>query len=63
VTLNCSLKKLINKAENLIHRKIRYLVLSGEELGRLKDTLKIEEAIVLWEEQKDTKNNAKRYFV
>jgi len=49
------LKKLIDKAENLIHRKIRSLVLSDEELKKLKDTLKIEEAIVLWEEQKEPK--------
>ena len=45
------LKKLIDKAEGLIHRKIRFLVLSDEELEKLKDTLKIEEAIPLWGEK------------
>jgi len=45
------LKKLIDKVEDLIHRKIRFLVLSDEELEKLKDTLKIEEAIPLWGEK------------
>jgi len=43
------LLQLIAKAEGLIHRKIRFLVLDEKELKKLKDTLKIEEAIVLWE--------------
>jgi len=45
------LKKLIDKVEQLIHRKIRSLVLSDEELEKLKSTLKIEQAIPLWEDK------------
>ena len=45
------LKKLIDKVEQLIHRKIRFLVLSDEELEKLKSTLKIEQAIPLWEDK------------
>lgn len=42
------LKSLIDKVEPFIHRKIRFLVLSDDELEKLKNTLKIEEAIPLW---------------
>ena len=45
------LKKLIDKVEHLIHRKIRFLVLSDEELEKLRSTLNIEEAIPLWGEK------------
>lgn len=40
---------LIAKAEGLIHRKIRPLVLEIEEYKKLQSTIKPEEALVLWE--------------
>jgi predicted transcriptional regulator len=44
------LQKLIEKGESLIHRKIRFLVLNNEEFEKLKETLKIKEAIPIWGE-------------
>jgi len=42
------LQNLIDKVEPMLHRKIRYLSLSEDELERFKATLKLEEAIELW---------------
>ncbi|MDK2801598.1 MAG: hypothetical protein PWQ70_3217 [Clostridiales bacterium] len=42
------LQNLIDKVEPMIRRKIRTLVLNDEELGSLKETLKLDEAITLW---------------
>ena len=42
------LQNLIDKVEHMLHRKIRYLALSDEELEKFKTTLKLEEAIALW---------------
>jgi len=42
------LQNLIDKVEPMIRRKIRTLVLNDEELGSLKDTLKLDEAITVW---------------
>lgn len=42
------LYKLIEKAENMIGRKIRCLVLNEDELQRFKDKLTQEKAIVIW---------------
>ena len=42
------LQNLIDKVEPMLHRKIRYLALSDEELERFKARLKLDEAIELW---------------
>ncbi len=42
------LGELINKAESLIKRKIRDLVLSRDEYEGLRETLKIERALIVW---------------
>lgn len=42
------LQNLTSKLEPMIRRKIRTLVLNDEELGSLKDTLKLDEAITVW---------------
>ena len=42
------LQNLTSKLEPMIRRKIRTLVLNDEELGSLKDTLKLDEAIMVW---------------
>jgi predicted nucleotidyltransferase len=42
------LRKLVNKAESFINRKVRYLVLREEELERFRETLKLDRAITLW---------------
>jgi len=42
------LQQLLDKAEEMIKRKIRVLVLSQEDLVRLKDRLNIEKALVIW---------------
>lgn len=42
------LQNLIDKVEPMLHRKIRYLSLSEDELEKFKATLKLEEAIELW---------------
>ena len=42
------LQNLIEKVEPMLHRKIRYLSLSEDELERYKAPLKLEEAIELW---------------
>jgi len=44
------LQKLIQKGESLIHRKIRFLVLSNKGFEELKESLKIKEAIPVWGE-------------
>ena len=41
------LQKLIDKVEPLIHRKIRFLTLSEDELERFKATLRVDEGIAL----------------
>jgi DNA-binding MarR family transcriptional regulator len=45
-------QSLVDKAEKLIRRKIRYLVLPGKEFPRVRDMLGLERAIIVWEEQK-----------
>jgi hypothetical protein len=45
------LQKLIDKVEPLIHRKIRFLTLSEEELERFKTTLRVDEGIALVSDQ------------
>ncbi|MEW6068850.1 MAG: winged helix-turn-helix domain-containing protein [Nitrospirota bacterium] len=42
------LQHLLDKAEEMIKRKIRVLVLTQEDLIRLKDRLNIEKALVIW---------------
>jgi DNA-binding transcriptional ArsR family regulator len=42
------LQHLLDKAEEMIKRKIRVLVLSQEDLVQLKDRLNIEKALVIW---------------
>lgn len=42
------LQNLTSKLEPMIRRKIRTLVLNDEELGSLKGTLKLDEAITVW---------------
>jgi len=42
------LQNLIDKVEPMLHRKVRYLTLSEDELERYKPALKLEEAIELW---------------
>jgi len=42
------LQNLIDKVEPMLHRKIRYLSLSEDELEKFKAALKLEEAIELW---------------
>jgi len=42
------LQNLIDKVEPMLHRKVRYLTLSADELEKFKATLKLEEAIELW---------------
>lgn len=44
------LQHLVDKAEDFIKRKIRVLVLTQEEFGKLKDKLKVEKALVIWKE-------------
>ena len=44
------LHTLLKKAESLIHRKIRYLVLKGHEVEKFRDALKLDEALPLWKE-------------
>jgi len=45
------LQKLIDKVEPLIHRKIRFVTLSEEELERFKTTLRVDEGIALVSDQ------------
>ena len=42
------LQNLIDKVEPMLHRKVRYLTLSEDELEKFKATLKLDEAIALW---------------
>ncbi len=42
------LQNLIDKVEPMLHRKVRYLTLSADELEKFKTTLKLEAAIELW---------------
>ncbi len=42
------LNDLVQKAEVLIKRKIRHLVLSNDEYHTLKDTLKTEKSLLVW---------------
>ena len=45
------LESLVQQVEELISRKIRSLVLNREEFDRLKTTLKIEKAVIIWNEK------------
>jgi predicted transcriptional regulator len=47
------LQHLLDKAEEMIKRKIRVLVLSQEDLVRLKDRLNVEKALVIWNNSTD----------
>lgn len=51
------LDRLIRNAEELIQRRVRTIVMEHKEFERLKDTLNIEKALVLWD-MKDTKHFA-----
>jgi hypothetical protein len=42
------LQGLVEKAENLIERKIRYIVLKGGEYNRLKGALGADGSLVVW---------------
>jgi len=42
------LQNLIDKVEPMLHRKIRYLSLSEDEIEMYKITPKLDEAIELW---------------
>ncbi len=42
------LRHLIEKAEELIKRKVRVLVLNQEEFSKLKGQLKVDKALVIW---------------
>ena len=42
------LTKLVEKTETLIHRRIKWLILSDEEFEKLKDTLDISHALKVW---------------
>lgn len=42
------LQQLLDKTEEIIKRKIRVLILSHEDLVRLKDRLNVEKALVIW---------------
>ena len=42
------LQNLIDKVEPMLHRKIRFLTLSEDELEKFKAQLKLDEAIELW---------------
>ena len=44
------LHTLLKKAESLIHRKIRCLVLRRDEIEKFQDALRLEEALLLWKE-------------
>ncbi|MDX2128611.1 MAG: winged helix-turn-helix domain-containing protein [Chloroherpetonaceae bacterium] len=44
------LNELVEKTEKIISRKIRILILTDEEFVKLKITLKLEKALVLWNE-------------
>lgn len=48
------LQLLIDKAENLIHRKIRVLVLTKEEFNRPNRIIDLSNSLVLWEGRKAT---------
>ncbi len=45
------IQHIVEKAENIIKRKIRVLVLNRGEYLRLKDKLQSEKALVIWEEK------------
>lgn len=45
------LQVLVEKSESLIHRKIRYLVLSNNEFEQLKDKLFNERTLLLWKHE------------
>jgi len=47
------LQNLIDKVEPMLHRKVRYLALSEEELKRFKTQLKLGEAIALWGDDRE----------
>lgn len=42
------LEHLVGMAEEMIHRKVRSLVLTGDEFERLSDTLNVKDAVVVW---------------
>lgn len=44
------LQHLVDKAEDIIKRKIRVLVLKVEEYATLEEKLKLDKALVIWEE-------------
>jgi len=50
------LNELINAAEQAINRKIRSLILNENEYENLKDNLKLNKALVVWENNKGNSN-------
>ena len=46
------LQRLVEKVEEIIHRKIRVLVLNKKELKKLEKQLKIDEALLVWSDGK-----------
>lgn len=48
------LRHLVDKAEEIIRRKIRVLVLNREEYPALQEKLRLDKALVIWEEQVKT---------
>ena len=50
------LQHLVDKAEEVIKRKIRVLVLNKEELARLKEKLKVDKALVVWTNRTNENN-------
>ncbi|MFZ1809283.1 MAG: hypothetical protein WAU36_18765, partial [Cyclobacteriaceae bacterium] len=45
------LRNCVEKAEKLIHRKVRTLVLSEEEFEDNKESLQADRALLLWQEE------------
>ena len=48
---NKKLKDMVEKIENLIHRKIRTLILNPNDLEKLNNRLDIKHAICIWEKE------------
>jgi hypothetical protein len=46
-------QKLIEKTEGLIKRKIRSLILDRDEFEKLKNTLQVENAVIVWNNNKE----------
>lgn len=53
------LQVLVQKAEGVIKRKIRFLVLNREEFTKLKNTLDVKDALLVWGELSEELKNKK----